>query len=122
MSQTGNINYEEAYTELKNNYNSLVEKHDALEKDYEDYKVNSAIDDDIRTHMLELDDNDRELLKSMRKGDIEAYNILLENFKLTKQSKMPYIVKSTSKKNNIEGLSEAVSFGSVINSILKGGK
>ncbi len=117
--QIENINYEEAYTELKNDYESLVEKHNSLEKDYENYKINSSIKSDIRTHRLELDDNDINLLKSMRKDNIEAYNILLENFKLTKQSKEPYIIRSTSKTKK-EQSSSSVTFGSAIKNILGG--
>ena len=117
--QIENINYEEAYTELKNDYESLVEKHNSLEKDYENYKIHSSIKSDIRTHRLELDDNDINLLKNMRKDNIEAYNILLENFKLTKQSKEPYIAWSTSNTKK-EQSSSAVTFGSAIKNILGG--
>ncbi|MGL5753669.1 MAG: hypothetical protein ACRCXT_24200 [Paraclostridium sp.] len=108
------INFEESYNTLKSDYDSLVEKHNSLEKEYGDYKLDNDIASDIRANRLILDDNDMKLLKDMRQSNIESYNTLIESFKVTKQSKVPYFTTKTSGSDNIDSKNEVITFGSAI--------
>lgn len=115
------VNYQEEYTNLKKDYDDLVLKHNTLEQEYGAFKLNNDVEKDIRVNNLALDDDDIKLLKALKNDNLEAYDLLIDKFKLTKQSKLPLFTKSIGGSDKDNRRKEKVTFSSAIEQ-MRGGK
>lgn len=114
------INYQTEYENLKIDYEDLLTKHNNIEKEYGDYRVNNELEKDIRNNCLDLTEEDKEMLKQLKiTNQDEAYKVVMEGFKTTKQIKKPQFTKALNNSEVSKG--GEVTFASIIND-LKGDK